>query len=180
MRIAYFGGSFNPPHYSHFLAAAWALFGGYVDRVWMVPCYQHAFGKELAPFADRMAMCELGARPFSERLFVSDIEKQLGGPAYTIEVIDHLVDTHPDVSFRLLVGSDILHEKNKWKEFDRLVTLSPLLVAPRGGVDTQSAFQIPQMASTLLRDRLLAGEDVSDAMPPDVYAYLREHQLYIP
>ena len=80
MRTAFFGGSFNPPHVGHFLAAAWVLCSGEVDEVWMVPCYKHAFGKALLPYEHRLAMCRLGAGLLNpERIRLSNIEEELGG-----------------------------------------------------------------------------------------------------
>lgn len=179
MRIAFFGGSFNPPHYGHFLVASWALCGGFVDRVWMVPCYRHAFGKDLASYEDRIRMCELGTSAFAGRIEVSRIEEELGGPSYTIDVIEQLVQLHPKDQFFLLVGTDILHEKDQWKEFERLVELAPLLVAPRGGFHPQEGgFHIPEVASSQIRKKLSLREDISSILPPPILNYIYTHQLY--
>ena len=62
MRVAVYGGSFNPPHIVHGWVASWLLWTGRVDAVWLVPVYRHAFedrhDKRLAPYADRMAWCQ--------------------------------------------------------------------------------------------------------------------------
>lgn len=180
MRIAYYGGSFNPPHYGHFLVASWALCGGFVDQVWMVPCYQHAFGKALAPYEDRITMCELGAAGIGERLVVSRIEEELGGPKYTIDAIKATTQRFPEHEFRLLVGTDILNETDQWKSFEELKTLAPLLVAPRGGYEhgNELGFQIPEVASHVVRERLTKALDVTPAIPPPVAAYIRDKALY--
>ena len=60
--IALLGGSFNPPHVAHLMVAYWTLATQDVREVWLLPSYRHPFGKDLAPFDDRVAMCELAAR----------------------------------------------------------------------------------------------------------------------
>ena len=60
---AILGGSFNPPHVAHVMAAYWALATQGVSEVWMLPSFRHPFGKALAPFEDRVRMCELAAAP---------------------------------------------------------------------------------------------------------------------
>jgi nicotinate-nucleotide adenylyltransferase len=64
MRVAVYGGSFNPPHVAHQLALTYVLATAQVDEVWMVPTFKHPFDKALAPFSDRAKMCELAASPF--------------------------------------------------------------------------------------------------------------------
>ena len=68
MRVALFGGSFNPPHVAHQLAALYVLETAPVDELWFVPAFEHAFGKPLAPFDDRLAMCELAAAALGPRV----------------------------------------------------------------------------------------------------------------
>ena len=65
MHIALFGGSFNPPHVGHMMAAYYVIATRPVDKLWLMPAYRHPFGKRLAPFDDRVKMCELAAAPFA-------------------------------------------------------------------------------------------------------------------
>ena len=57
--IAIFGGSFNPPHVAHVLAAAYVLSTAEIDRLLVVPTFRHPFAKALASYEDRVAMCSL-------------------------------------------------------------------------------------------------------------------------
>ena len=77
-RVGVFGGSFNPPHVGHVLAAAYLLSMAAVDRVLVIPVFRHPFAKTLASFEDRLAMCQL-AMTWLPQVEVSDIERQLGG-----------------------------------------------------------------------------------------------------
>ena len=62
MRVAVFGGSFNPPHVAHVLACALVLAVEDVERVLVVPTFVHPFAKPLAPYDERLAMCALAFR----------------------------------------------------------------------------------------------------------------------
>ena len=75
-RVALFGGSFNPPHVAHQLAALYVLETQPIDELWFVPVYEHVFGKPLAPYADRVTMCELAAAAIP-RTKVCRAEEQL-------------------------------------------------------------------------------------------------------
>jgi len=63
MRVAIYGGSFNPPHVAHQLAALYVLETQPVDELWFVPCFKHPFEKALESFEDRLEMCRRAAAP---------------------------------------------------------------------------------------------------------------------
>jgi hypothetical protein len=65
--VALLGGSFNPPHVGHLLLAQYVLATAPVDELWLLPTFRHAFGKDLAPYDDRLAMCELVAAELGPR-----------------------------------------------------------------------------------------------------------------
>jgi len=179
MRIAFYGGSFNPPHYSHYLAASWALCTGEVDQVWMIPTFTHAFGKFLAPFEHRVAMCRIGAELLSPKILVSTLESELPSPSYTIDTLRVLQHRHPSFSFRLLIGADILQETHAWKDFSLLQEIAPPLVIGRIGITAPSLpFSLPPFSSSFIREGIAKGTDISGHLPPPVFSYLREHRLY--
>ena len=71
MLTAIFGGSFNPVHVGHVLVCTWLLSTEQAQQVWVVPSLEHPFHKELAPYEDRMTMCE-AAFSFLEGVTVSE------------------------------------------------------------------------------------------------------------
>ena len=185
LRVAVFGGSFNPPHFAHLLAATLVRSMGVVDRVLVVPTFQHAFGKALAPFGDRAAMCRL-AMGWLPGVEVSEIEADLGGDSLTVRTLEYLTKHHPDWALRLVVGADVLQESSKWVAFDRVKALAPLLVLGRAGVTGRGGAVggplalLPDISSTAVRD--LAAEErwdeVEARVPADVVTYLRARRLY--
>ena len=85
MRLALFGGSFDPPHVGHLLAMAWVLGTARVDGLLMVPCFRHRFDKRLSPFDDRLEMARRTAAVLGGRVEVSEVSDGMAllarGPA---------------------------------------------------------------------------------------------------
>lgn len=186
MRVGLFGGSFNPPHVCHTVATLWALQTQRLDEVWWIPTYQHAFQKELVDFEHREAMCERAIAPI-DNIRIKDVERDLGGESRTIDTLNELESRHPEVSFALLIGSDILEETHKWKQWDDLVERTDLVVIGRAGYEEDgsssplsSDFELPNVSSTRTR-RALEERDrpwLETWIPTDVLDYIDEHDLY--
>lgn len=180
-RVAVYGGSFNPPHVGHVLACAWALSAGEVERVLVVPCFVHPFAKELAPYEDRFAMCEL-AMGWLPGVTISRVEAELGGESLTLRTLDFLRERHPDWSMRLLIGADVLGDAPKWHRYERVVELAPPLVMGRLGYDAPEVGppHLPDVSSSEVRARLAAGGEAAldRLVPSSVLAFVRERGLY--
>ena len=182
--VAIFGGSFNPPHVAHQLAALVVLETEPVSALWMVPTWRHAFGKSLAPFDDRLAMCRLAARALGPRVQVSDIERELGQagaaprPSRTHDTLEALRARHPDLGFRLVVGQDILAERDAWHRWDDICRLAPLIVLGRAGTPGAGPLALPGISSTEIRARVGRGESALPLVPRTVMDYIAQRGLY--
>lgn len=179
--VALLGGSFNPPHVAHLMVAYWALATQPVDEVWLLPAYAHPFGKALAPFEDRVKMCELAARAL-RGVHVCTAERELEGDPLvgkTARTLEHLAAKHPAYRFSLVVGADVLPDTAKWYRWDRVRELAGLIVIGREGYpEVPGAPVLPAISSTLVRERIGRGEDVSGLVPRKVLEYVRERGLY--
>ena len=179
MRVALFGGSFNPPHVGHQLVALYVLETAAVDELWFVPCWRHPFDKALEPFADRLRMCEMAAAALGPRARVSDIEAQLGGEeSPTLLTIKGLQARHPEHEFVLVIGADLEPELPSWYGAEELRRSVRLLVVGRGGFAGGSAVAMPAVSSTEIRSRLRAGEAVEGLVPRSVGHYISQRGLY--
>jgi nicotinate-nucleotide adenylyltransferase len=179
MRIALYGGSFNPPHVAHQLSCAYVLATSRVDRIWMIPTWKHPFAKALAPYPDRVKMCELAARIFGERVVVSRIEEELGGDSFTLNTVKALRARHPEHQFALVIGADLVAERERWHGWEELKTLIDFIVVGRAGQpDVGAALDLPPVSSTEIRALVKKGETVSGWMDASVVDYIREHGLY--
>jgi nicotinate-nucleotide adenylyltransferase len=178
--VALYGGSFDPPHLGHVLSVAWALSATDVDQVWIIPTWKHALEKEhQASFEERFAMCELAFAPL-HHVEVLSIEQRLGGVSRTLRTIEALESTHPDASFRLLIGADVLPGTDRWHRWDEVVRAAPPLVIGRQGYPLPEGcpISIPDVNSTDIRARLSNAGDVSGVVPTSVIAHIREQGLY--
>jgi nicotinate-nucleotide adenylyltransferase len=178
--IAILGGSFNPPHVAHVMAAYWVLETQDVTEVWLLPSYRHPFGKALAPFEDRVRMCELAARPL-RGVHVCTAEAELADDPHvgkTARTLEHLAAKHPAYRFALVVGSDVLPDTPKWYRWDRVKELARIVVVGRQGYADEGTPALPPISSTAIRERIGRGEDVSGLVPRRVLEYVRERRLY--
>jgi nicotinate-nucleotide adenylyltransferase len=175
------GGSFNPPHVAHLMAAYWTLATQGVSEVWLLPSYRHPFGKSLAPYRDRVRMCRLAAAAI-RGVGVCDAEEELKDDPLvgkTARTLEHLARKHPRTRFALVVGTDILGETDKWYRFDRVRQLARLIVVGRAGhPDAEGVPSLPPISSTEIRERLERGEDVSALVPAKVLRFIEERGLY--
>jgi nicotinate-nucleotide adenylyltransferase len=185
MRVALFGGSFNPPHVGHVLAVAYVLSTQAIDHVVVVPVFEHALGKQLVPFAQRTEMTRLAFGGLKS-VEVSEIEAELGAPSRTLRTIEALERLHPDWRLRLVVGSDILGELSQWHAYEEIERRAPPLVVTRAGAKVATALpaMLPEVSSTRVR-RLLAARrpdtldpELEASLPRAVREYIDEHDLY--
>ncbi len=200
MRIAFFGGTFDPPHLGHTRLAGQVLRHGLTDLVLFVPAWQppHKTGTRITPFGQRLAMLNLaveGKRGFA----VSDIEAQLGkSPSYTFEVMAELDREYPGDTFQLMIGADSLEQLHTWHRGRELAVERGLIVYPRPGYMVDEArlrkhwpaemipkllgavhqFETFDISSTDLRRRIGKGEKVDNWMENSVYQYILEQNLY--
>ncbi len=178
--VGVFGGSFNPPHLSHVLALAVVHARFDVERLLVVPSYQHPFAKSLAPYEDRVKMCEL-AMGWLPRVEVSRVEEELGGESRTLRTIEHLKLKYPDKPLRFVMGADVMAESAKWYRFDRIVELAPPIVLGRVGIDFPGAPPVlPAISSTEVRAKLAEGDlgPLEELVPKAVIEYARSRHLY--
>jgi len=170
MRIAVYGGSFNPPHVGHAMVAAWLRWTDRADEVWLVPVHGHPFAKDLVSYADRLALVEAvaagvpGAR-------ACDLERDLPVPSYTIDTLDALAARHPEHAFRLVVGADTLSEVHRWKDWDGIERrYRPIVVGRQGYPSPPGTVDFPGVSATEVRARVARGEPVDHLVPAAILA----------
>lgn len=197
MRVALFGGSFDPPHHGHVAIAAAAADVFDLDKVLFAPVGHQPLKPEgAAPFPDRLAMVELACRVDS-RFAVSDLDapRHDGSPNYTVETLAKLHAAMPDVRLFNLVGADSFLDLRRWHEPERLLELAEWIVVSRPGFPLANLAPLgltaqqlgrvhllqtvhEDVAATNLRERLEAGDRCADVLAPEVSAYIEVHHLY--
>lgn len=183
-KIGLFGGSFNPPHVCHTLTTVWAMQTHRLDEVWWMPTFRHAFDKALVPYEHRRAMCAHAIAGL-QGATICDIERDLGGESRTVDTVRVLRGQNPSHDYALIVGSDILGETERWKDWAGLMQMVELIVIGRAGhlgdaAPDSTEFRLPNVSSTEIR-RQLAQRDYESLrywMARDVVNYIQAHQLY--
>jgi nicotinate-nucleotide adenylyltransferase len=171
MKIALFGGSFNPPHTGHGAMVRRLAKRKSIDQVWIVPTWKHPFEKFLTPFSLRFTLCRLAFGDLSPKVKIQPIERQLGGTSYTVKTLRALQKKHPQNTFFLVLGADAQRQLSTWKEGDKLKEMIDCIVFPRGA---QSS--IPAISSTDLRKKLARGLIPQTGLPRRVAHFLRQHK----
>ena len=183
MRIAVYGGSFNPPHVGHAMVASWVRWTAQADAVWLVPVFRHAFenrhGKLLAPFERRMEWCAALAAELGPSVVVCDVERHLPAPSFTVDTLGHPASLHPQHEFRLVVGADVLPQVDEWRRWDEIASRhAPIIVGRQGYPPPEGGHSVdfPAVSSSEVRERLRHGKPVDHLLtsgvqrliPPDV------------
>lgn len=173
MRVAVYGGSFNPPHVGHAMVAGWLKWTDRADEVWLLPAFAHPFDKALVPFDRRVAMCEALAAAVGPWVRVETIESTLPTPSYTFDTLSVLAARHPAVELRLVVGADVLPTVTAWKRWDGIVErFQPIVVGRAGYPSPRDSVAFPEVSSTEIRRRIAAAESVGHLVPASVRSVL--------
>lgn len=176
--IAVYGAAFNPPHAGHLNAIEQLL--QRLDKVWVVPSFCHAFGKNMAPFEQRLAMIEAAidaSKLPPDRVLVLDVERQLaqqkpaGSPIYSWDLLNHLAQHHPHVNLLLAIGPDNARPA-QWQKFYRHQDID------QRWQKCVVQEQLPVRSSDL-RAQLARGERADEALlPASVQQLIRRFGLY--
>jgi len=200
MKIAVFGGTFDPPHKGHINLARSVVEGYHADRVLFVPSPNppHKLHKKVSPFEHRLAMLKL-AMDDNSLFDYSDMEqRRLPEPSFTIKTMAELSGLYPNDELFWLIGGDSLLNLHSWYKSKELVRDYNLMIYPRPGeVITydqlsrhwnaddsrklyESILDLPvfDIASTNIRQAINSGQDVSNFISSEVIDYIRELKLY--
>lgn len=191
MRIAVFGGSFDPPHAGHLIAAGDACDQLELGRVLFVPAATQPLkvGRAAATAEQRLAMVRLLVA-HDPRFEVSAFEVEQGGLSFTVNTLSHFASLHPADELYLLLGADVLESFGQWREPGRILQLARVVLLERqrnesalpAGLEWASVLRLPtrrvDISSTEVRERVRLGKSVRGFVTDDVAAYIARVGLY--
>lgn len=189
-RIGIMGGTFDPIHNGHLVAASEVAGLFRLDEVVLVPTgepWQKADVK-VTPAEDRYLMTVI-ATASNPRFNVSRVDIDRKGPTYTIDTLRDLREVYGDVEMYFITGADALEKILSWKDVDEMFDLAHFIGVTRPGftlsdahlpADTVSLVQVPAMAisSTDCRVRVGAGKPIWYLVPDGVVQYIAKRRLY--
>lgn len=189
MKIAIYGGSFNPIHNGHIEFAN--LISNYCDEVWLMPCKNHAFNKELESATHRSAMIIAAVNNNkNEKIRVSFFEIINASNGSSYETLKNISKNYPQHEFSFAIGADCAEQINKWKNADLLVKEFSFIVVDREGYETTQDWfakpphihvneQIHNVSSTDVRNGLkISPQSIIDKVDDAVYEYILANNLY--
>jgi nicotinate-nucleotide adenylyltransferase len=187
VREGILGGTFDPPHLGHLLAATDAFESLALDRLMFIPAgIQPLKGsRAVADPSQRLRMVELMVEG-DRRFRVNPIEVRRPGPSYTIETLECLASEAPSVQRFFIVGADVLRSLSEWRDPEGIARLATIVVLQRGAVSLDTAV-VPttvmegrriDISSTEVRDRVRAGRPIRGFVPDAVADYITSERLY--
>lgn len=188
MRLGLFGGTFDPPHLGHLLAASDAHDALALDRVLFMPAAEQPFKRAavIASGEQRARMCELMIGD-DARFAVDRTELLRGGISYTVDTLTELAARHPGARFAMLIGEDLAGQVATWREPARIAALAEIVVlaratdAPASASDaslTRVRTRRVDVSSTEVRARVRAGRPIAGFVAEPVARFIRDAGLY--
>ncbi len=192
-RIGLFGGTFDPPHLGHVAAVTEAMRSLGLAAV-VVTVANDPQGKDAPPVADASTRLQMARAAFEglPGVTVDDVEVRRGGPTYTIDTVEAMLDRTPSLRVVLILGADAAAGLAGWHRAAALAPLVTVAVVPRDGtapaefpadagfVRADVAMEPVDLSSTTVREALGAGADPRGLVPPGVVRLLAAHPLYAP
>lgn len=191
-RVGIFGGAFDPPHLGHERLAALCCERLGLEELLIAPTF-HSPHKPtpLTEYEHRLGMCRAA---FTKKIYtVSDIERQLGGEGYTINMLRMLKEQYPKgTKFFLIIGGDMLFAFEKWYRYESILKECTVTAAAREEDSYSDMLEyaaelgrvkvlnlpVTEVSSTEVRERLRNGESVEEMVSEGVRRYIEENALY--
>jgi nicotinate-nucleotide adenylyltransferase len=191
VKIGFLGGSFDPVHFGHLLAAQDAYEQHQLDRLILVPAAQAPLKPNdvQSTAEDRLAMLH-AAVGWDRRFEVSDFELRRGGISYTIDSARHFRRQFPNDQLYWIIGGDQLPKLHLWRDVHELVQLVEFIFLERPGFPVKAHPDIPglrlhrcdghllSVSSTELRERSRRELSLDYFVPHKSIVYIQEHRLY--
>ena len=190
-RLGVMGGTFDPIHHGHLVAASEVGHFLDLDEVIFVPTGQpwQKNGRQVSPAEDRYLMTVI-ATASNPRFSVSRVDIDRPGETYTIDTLRDLrAQRGPDVELYFITGADALTKMISWRDTDELFSLAQFVGCTRPGhrlsvrqlpAERVTLIEIPALAisSTECRERVRAGQPIWYLVPDGIVQYISKRQLY--
>ncbi|MGI5911389.1 MAG: nicotinate-nucleotide adenylyltransferase [Syntrophomonadaceae bacterium] len=192
------GGTFDPIHYGHLIAAEFARHEFNLDRVIFMPAARppHKDRTQVLDEKHRYEMVKRAIRG-NKAFTISDLEKKRAGYSYTIDTVSYFLETYPGTNIFFIMGTDSLLLMDTWKEYETLAGLCQFVVVTRPGYrvkpDEPALKKLPpvtwenihflsipalDISSSDIRLRVATGKPIKYLLPLDVEQYIKEKGLY--
>lgn len=187
-RLGVMGGTFDPIHHGHLVAASEVASAFNLDGVLFVPTGEPWQKSKVTPSEHRYLMSVI-ATASNPRFTVSRVDIDRDGPTYTIDTLRDITAAYPDAELFFITGADAIKQIVEWKDVDLIWPLAHFVAVTRPGHKLElptapdgaiSVLEIPALAisSTDVRARVGNGNPVWYLVPDGVVQYIGKHNLY--
>lgn len=188
LRLGVMGGTFDPIHFGHLLAAEAAGQHFKLDSVIFIPAGDPWQKTTFATAQDRLAMTKLAIANHSN-FQISTVDIDRPGPTYTVDTLQELKKLEPDAELFFITGADSLAGIGTWKQVEQLWPLATFVGVSRPGHALKAPIyagariellEIPALSvsSTEIRAKVNSGESIDDLVPESVSEYIYKQNLY--
>ncbi|MBQ2277486.1 MAG: nicotinate (nicotinamide) nucleotide adenylyltransferase [Clostridia bacterium] len=198
IRTGLFGGTFAPPHLGHVHAVETILRSAGLDEIIVMPTATppHKIRSGGDTPEQRLEMCR-AAFEVLEGVRVSDFEIMKGGVSYTVQTLEHFAETEPEREIHLICGTDMFLTLDKWYRAADIFRLAKMICIPRDDTELEVltekqaeyleqyhadtrilAAEPVDMSSTVVRSRIMHGEDLTGCVPAAVIEIIERENLY--
>jgi nicotinate-nucleotide adenylyltransferase len=189
IRLGVMGGTFDPIHFGHLVAASEASWAFNLDKVIFVPTGEPWQKQTITDPEHRYRMTQL-AIVGNEHFDISRVDVDRPGATYTVDTLRDLRAQHPDAELFFITGADSISQIGTWKDSELIWPLAHLVGVTRPGHSLEvpnsphgavSLLEIPALAisSTDIRARVKAGKPIDYLLPEAVIEYIKQNNLYL-
>jgi nicotinate-nucleotide adenylyltransferase len=189
-RVGIMGGTFDPIHHGHLVAASEVASLYHLDEVIFVPTGEpwQKSERQVSPAEHRYLMTVI-ATASNPRFWVSRVDIDRDGPTYTIDTIRDIAALRPRAELHFITGADALAQILSWKDAEEALSMARFVGVTRPGyelsdahlpIDSVRLLDVPAMAisSSGCRERVHDGRPVWYLVPDGVVQYINKHHLY--
>jgi len=189
-KIGLFGGTFDPPHVGHLIAAQEVQDKLELDRIFFIPASlpPHKKKVKISSALHRLRMVQLATRD-NPNFKVLGLELKIKGNSYTVDTLKALRKKYSQIQFFLILGLDNLNHIHTWKKPEEIFKLSRVVFITRPGITLNKAskwlkfsklLDVPRVdiSSTDIRERIKKGKSIRYLVPEKVLQYIKKHKLY--
>lgn len=189
-RLGLLGGTFDPPHIGHLVAAVSVGDALGLDEVWLVPNGDPWQKRDRVVTAANVRLAMVAAAVDDvPGVSVSDVEVRRAGPSYTIDTVRQLQADDPERDLVVIMGRDSAVGLPTWERYEELLASVELAVVERAGVAGALALPVEarvevvpmrriEVSSTELRGLVASGRPIVPLVPPAVAEVIERHGLY--
>jgi len=192
LKVGIMGGTFDPLHIGHMLAAEAARDSYELDEVWFMPSHIPPHKHEAGVSGeDRLAMVQEAVKGH-ECYRTLDWEVNRGGVSYTIDTVRMLQERYPDIDLYFIIGADMVQYLPKWRSIEELAERLTFIGVGRPGTPLNldvlpeaiagkvmlADMPMVDISSTMLRKRAAEGKSIRYMVPEAVFNYVHRSGLY--